>query len=405
MESKIDVPADSVVATCIAPVNIAVVKYWGKRDEKLILPLNSSLSGTLDVGSMRSETTIIASRQFEQDQMFLNGKEENLQTNRRFCAVIRQFQNLAQDYKDPSTGNVLISKEDWPSYHLRILSFNNFPTAAGLASSASGFACLTKCLAALYNVNEQEQDLSIVARQGSGSACRSMYGGWVKWQKGEAKDGSDSKAVQIADEHHWPDMRILILEISHGPKEISSTSGMETTVHTSQLLQERIGFVDSTRMPAMEQAILNKDYATFAHETMKDSNQFHAVCLDTYPPIFYLNDTSKQVIQLIHQLNAQAGSPIAAYTFDAGPNAVIYLLAEHMEFVLSQLLQSFQPSQLPLDEFVQDKMSLVNHERLSQHLQGVTPSPLPSLRPVRSIIVTKVGPGPQILQSRHTFAQ
>jgi diphosphomevalonate decarboxylase len=158
-------------------VNIAVVKYWGKRDEKLVLPINSSLSGTIDKESMMSETTITASTSFAQSEMFLNGQPVDMNKGRT-KTVISLLQQRAQDFKDPN-GVVVIKKNEWPNYRLLIESHNNFPTAAGLASSASGFACMTAALAALYNVEEKsEGELSIVARQGSGSACRSMYGGY-----------------------------------------------------------------------------------------------------------------------------------------------------------------------------------------------------------------------------------
>lgn len=101
---------------------------------------------------------------------------------------------------------------------------------------------------------------------------------------------------------------------------------METSRLTSPLLKFRAEHVVQPRLEELEKAYLAKDFETFGKLTMQDSNQFHATCLDTYPPIFYMNDTSKLIIRLVHVINAYFGEVRAAYTFDAGPNAVIYTL-------------------------------------------------------------------------------
>lgn len=121
--------------------------------------------------------------------------------NGRGQQVLAEIRKLAQDRVDPKTGQVLVKKADWPQYHLHIASVNTFPTGAGLASSAAGLACFVSVLASLYCVREEYVgQLTAIARQGSGSASRSMFGGFVKWIKGNEADGKDSIAVQIADE-------------------------------------------------------------------------------------------------------------------------------------------------------------------------------------------------------------
>lgn len=130
----------------------------------------------------------------------MNGKE--IEINGRGVAVLREIRAIAGDRIDPTTGEVLVRKEDWPLYHVHISSVNTFPTGAGLASSAAGLACLVSTLAKLYCVKESfPGQLTAIARQGSGSASRSMFGGFVRWQKGDKADASDSIAVQIADEN------------------------------------------------------------------------------------------------------------------------------------------------------------------------------------------------------------
>ncbi len=221
----------------------------------------------------------------------------------------------------------LISSQvgDW---HIHIASFNNFPTAAGLASSAAGFAALVYSVAQMYKLPLSNSELSKIARQGSGSACRSLFGGFVAWQAGTDPSGADSFAVEVSPREHWPEINAIICVVSDLKKGTSSTSGMQRSVETSTLLQHRIKEVVPQRMTEITKAILEKDFDTFAKITMADSNSFHAVALDTEPPIFYMNDVSRAIIGLVVEYNrasvANGGKLKAAYTFDAGPNAVIY---------------------------------------------------------------------------------
>lgn len=219
--------------------------------------------------------------------------------------------------------------------HLKLVSENNFPTAAGLASSAAGFAALVRAIANLYQLPASPTDLSRIARQGSGSACRSVLGGYVAWRKGEKADGSDSVAYEVAPASHWPDMRAIILVASAEKKDVSSSAGMQQTVASSALFKHRAEEVVPKRMIAMEKAIHTRNFESFALLSMKDSNNFHACCLDTQPPIFYMNDTSRAAVRMVELINSMQPdeTPICAYTFDAGPNAVIYYLAEHEDIV------------------------------------------------------------------------
>lgn len=276
---------------------------------------------------------------------------------------------------------------------LRIASYNNFPTAAGLASSASGLAALVASLAQLYNLPQSASELSRIARQGSGSACRSLFGGFVAWREGQSADGSDSLAVEVAPQSHWPEMHALICVVSDAKKGTSSTAGMQATVATSPLLQERLKVVPG-RMDTIEKAIRDKDFDAFADVTMRDSNQFHAVCLDTQPPIFYLNDVSRGVIALVEELNRahkeQTGHLLAAYTFDAGPNAVIYAPEDNMPVVI-EAVNRFFPQELPAKEpFEVKKADLpkgFNENAVRTWDKGS----------VKQLIHTRVGDGPRKL--------
>jgi len=384
---------ESVVVTCSAPVNIAVIKYWGKRNEELNLPLNSSLSGTLHQNDLKTVTTVMASKAFKDDEIWLNGKKEDIR-NKRLQNCLLEIRRRATEYKD-AEGNVLISREDWPQYKVHIVSTNNFPTAAGLASSASGFCCLVFALSKIYNV---VGDISAIARVGSGSACRSLFGGWVAWEKGVEEDGSDSIAVPIASETHWREMQVLVLVVNDNRKDTSSTLGMQRSVETSRLLKERAEHIVPDRMLQMIDAIGRRDFSLFSELTMMDSDDFHRVCADTDPPIFYLNEISKKIIKIIRALNEFSTEPQAAYTFDAGPNAVIYLPQRSMVSVMALVLHYFPPSATAMKSFVKDEGLLQRAKAFPiaeplKKLIHLEPQP----DSLKYILSTSIGPGPQVL--------
>ena len=303
-------------------------RYWGKRDATLNLPSNSSLSVTLNQKDLRTLTTASCSPKFSADTLTLNNAPQSLDSART-QACLRELRQLRKILE--------LSNPNLPplsTYKLRLVSANNFPTAAGLASSAAGFAALVRSIADLYELPHSPEELSRVARQGSGSACRSLFGGYAAWHKGDRVDGSDSMASLIAPVSHWPTMRALILVISDAKKDVSSTTGMQATVGTSSLFQTRANDVVPQRMGQMSAAIDNRDFSTFAFLTMRESNSFHATCLDTYPPIFYLNDTSRAAIRMVETINSAEGETVAAYTFDAGPNAVIFYEESNSDLIL-----------------------------------------------------------------------
>jgi diphosphomevalonate decarboxylase len=379
-------------ASTTAPVNIAVVKYvarmsdqqlirhryWGKRDVKLNLPTNSSLSVTLSQADLRSHTTASCSASYpDGDTLLLNGLPESLSTARSTAclASLRQLRHAveAADPKLPVLSTM----------PLRIVSENNFPTAAGLASSAAGFAALVRAVADLYKLPQTPTELSRIARQGSGSACRSLFGGFVAWEMGSAADGSDSQAVEVAPASSWPEMRALILVASAGKKDVGSTNGMQLTAATSQLFAARVAAVVPKYMAAITKAIQDRDFESFGMTTMRDSNNFHATCLDTWPPITYLNDASRAVMQAVMAINAKAGRTIAAWTFDAGPNAVVYYEEKNSDAVLGVL-----KAVLPAVEGWSAAVTVADASHVDERTQDVL------RRGIYSVIMTGVGEGP-----------
>ena len=408
-------PDDAVIqVTHSAPSNIACIKYWGKRDVAANTPINSSVSVTLNQDDLKAVTTVTAfapgggsaaaAAHGGRDRLFLNGREEDLTHNKRVAAVLREIRARAP--------------ERLRAHRVCVVSRNTFPTAAGLASSAAGYACLVHALAAAFEVRETYAgELSTLARQGSGSACRSLHGGFVAWRMGARLDGSDSIAEQVADERHWPQLRLLIAVVSERKKDTGSTDGMVRSVATSELLRHRALSVVPPRLAAIERAFLARDFAEFAKLTMQDSNQFHACCLDTYPPVFYMNDVSRRIIGLVHRVTEAAGRVVAGYTFDAGPNAVVLTLEQDAPHVLAVLLAHFPPppaGEVPAGSFGAGA-GFVSNSQLQAQAEALVPAldarlacdaaeVAASRGLVRHVYATTVGDGPRVLGAAESLA-
>ncbi|KAG6612137.1 diphosphomevalonate decarboxylase [Phytophthora cinnamomi] len=260
-------------------------------------------------------------------------------------------------------------------------------------------------MAEFYGLSAADEEypgqLSAIARQGSGSACRSLDGGFVAWQKGEQPDGRDSIAVQVANDLHWPTLCAVVCVVNDAQKDTSSTTGMQTTKATSPLLAFRVKNLVPDRMKSMERAILARDFEAFGTLTMQDSNQFHATCLDTTPPIFYLNDISRQIIRLVHRYNEQAGRVQAAYTFDAGPNAVLFVEEQHVQEVVALVRHCFPSSR----EMTIKSSMVIDHTPSAALLARMEAKPdngkafkLPHIPDsVKMMYVSRVGGGTRVL--------
>ena len=360
----------------------------------LNLPTNSSISVTLSQEDLRTLTSAATGPELAEDRLWLNGKPESLGNARtQQCLADLRALRRALETEEPD----LPRMSEWK---LHIVSENNFPTAAGLASSAAGFAALVVAVAKLYGLPQDYSEISKIARKGSGSACRSLYGGYVAWEMGAEADGSDSRAVQIADVEHWPEMRAAILVVSADRKDTPSTSGMQQTVHTSDLFKERVATVVPRRYGEMAAAIRARDFATFARLTMQDSNSFHATCLDSFPPIFYMNDTSRRIVKLCHLINEFYNETIVAYTFDAGPNAVLYYLAEN-EARLCGFLSAVFGANDGWETTFSTEQRATFAAQFDECVRGKLATDLDDElhRGVARLIFTKVGPGPQDTKS------
>ena len=232
----------------------------------------------------------------------------------------------------------LIGENELYKFKLRIKSKNTVPTASGLASSASGIAALSHALIHLYNLppHYTPSQLSCIARLGSGSACRSLFGGLVHW-KGEG----------VGEVGWWEGLNGIVMVLCGERKNIASSAGMEQTVKTSSLFQHRINSVVPERIKCILAAINESNFEAFAKIAIKDSNSFHACCLDTYPPISYLTPESMQIITAVHEYNEKMGKILVGYTFDAGPNAVLFGLGKEPANFVEQFRIDFKVVLIP----------------------------------------------------------
>lgn len=296
-------------AAARAHTNIALIKYWGKRDDKLILPTSTSLSLTLD--SFYTDTRVSPARG-EDDQLILNGQVGGLQENSRVHDFINLFRDEARkkDYSGQETALCAAP--------IRVDSFNHVPTAAGLASSSSAFAALAWALRDYFGLADSMDDriLSTFARQGSGSATRSIFGGLVEWLYGS--DSSDSYAYQI-DDGNW-DLGMIVVALSTEHKKISSRKGMKHTVDTSAFypLWRQASEKD---LAQAEAGIRNHDLDQLGRAMEANVMKFHATMFAADPPITYLTSRSWEVIEYVWDLRERGIS--CYFTMDAGPNVKI----------------------------------------------------------------------------------
>jgi len=305
-------PAGAVrSATVEAPPNIALVKYWGVRDPDRGLPYNSSLSVTLE--RLRSRTRVEFDPRAAADEVELNG---------------------APAVGGPRDAGVrmldLVRERSGVRDRARVRSENNFPTASGLASSASGFAALAGAASAAAGLPLTGRALSQLARMGSGSASRSVFGGFVEWRAGRRPDGRDCYAVPLFPAHHWPALVDLVVIVEGAPvKEVRSAEAMQSTVRTSSEYAARLAEIPR-RISRMRRAIAARDAGVLFPLVMEECDSFRSVCETTRPPLDYLTATSRAVLAEVRTANREAGGSIAAYTHDAGAHVHVFTLARHL---------------------------------------------------------------------------
>lgn len=285
-------------STAFAPSNIAICKYWGKRDEDLHLPVNSSLS--LSLGNFGSTTKISLCKE---DKVKLNGKL--LDTDSSFVSRIFSFIDLFRQNTDLR-------------FFVDIIS--TIPISAGLASSASGFAALVLSMNDLFGWQLSAKDLSILARLGSGSAARSIETGFVQWHKGYRSDGMDSYAEKLL--LNWPNLFVGILIVDQQEKYISSRDAMKITKKTSPLFKSWPKKAEHD-IAILISAIKKQNFIQFGKLLEENSNRMHKIMALSRPSLVYSTLETEKLISKIKFCREKISLPVF-YTQDAGPNLVIF---------------------------------------------------------------------------------
>lgn len=305
-----------------AYTNIALIKYWGKKNEELILPMNNSLSLTLD--AFYTETEVIFSDSYMVDEFYLDGTLQDEKATKK----VSQFLDLFR-------------KEAGLSLKASVISQNFVPTAAGLASSASGLAALAGACNTALKLGLDDLSLSRFARRGSGSACRSIFGGFVEWEKGH--DDLSSYAKPVPSDSFEDDLAMVFVLINDQKKEVSSRNGMRRTVETSNFYQ---GWLDSVEgdLYQLKQAIKTKDFQLLGETMERNGLKMHGTTLAAQPPFTYWSPDSLKAMDAVRQLRKQ-GIP-CYFTMDAGPNVKVLVENSHLSEVQETFIKLFSKEQV-----------------------------------------------------------
>lgn len=299
------------VAKAFAPANVALCKYWGKRDEELNLPMTNSLS--ISLGQRGTSTSIQHNFDLTCNKDIYIVNDEAINNKTSFAQRLKNYLDLFRPNKN--------------TFYI-IKTSNTVPTASGFASSASGFSALILALNCLYRWNLPKQDLSILARLGSGSACRSLWNGFVEWQQGNDENGLDSYGFSLP--YVLPELRIGALVFTQQAKEISSRDAMHNTVATSPLYNSWIEQV-SQDLATLHQALKTKDFELLGKTAESNSLLMHAIMQSSRPAIIYTQDVTLNAMRRVWHLR-DAGIKVY-FTQDAGANLQLLFLEQDSKVI------------------------------------------------------------------------
>jgi len=292
--------------------NVALVKYWGKRSGDLNLPYTGSISVTLD----GLWTTVALTRRPRGEPDSIRSASADLSQRPELTSFMSLMRSIA-----PSPTPVQVEVD------------TNFPVAAGLASSASIFAALTCAVAAAFGIKASERELTLLARRGSGSAARSISGGFVEWFAGERSDGGDSYAQPILAAESWP-LGIVVAVTDSGPKRVSSRVGMQHVTATSPFFAAWLETHDGD-LQAVRRAILASDLTEVGVTAEHNCLKMHAVTMAARPGLIYWNPVTLAVIERIRSLRDEGVE--AYFTIDAGPQVKVLCQMDQRAHVADQL--------------------------------------------------------------------
>lgn len=292
--------------------DIALIKYWGKKDEVLRLPENGSLSIKLD--GLDTMTTVEFNENLKEDDITIEGQMENEETGR----VKKHLDRIRKIY-----GKDIFAK---------VVSENSFPKGTGLSSSGSGFAALTFAATKSLEMDLSDKELSILSRQGSGTACRCACGGFVEWLDGDTSETSYS--VTLHDKDYW-DIRDVVVVVDEGKKKISSTEG-HTLAQSSPFYQERLNGI-SKKLEKMKTHINNKDFSKMGMLAEKEALEFHTILLTSDVPMIAWYPGTVEVMQEVVRLR-EVGIE-CYFTINTGFNVHVLTLPEYQDKVIERMNQ------------------------------------------------------------------
>lgn len=297
--------------TFAASSDIALVKYWGKKDEVLRLPENGSISIILD--GLDTVTSIEFDDIYSADSVTIQGESEDGETE-RVVKHLDRIRNLAGK-----------------KVYARVVSHNTFPKGTGLSSSGSGFAALTAAATTALGLTLTSKEMSILARQGSGTACRCVCGGFVEWKDGDTSETSYSETLFPPE--HW-DIRDVVAVVDEGKKLISSTTG-HTTARTSPFYPVRLSGI-STKLAEVRTSLQEKDFEKLGSIVESEALEFHSILLTSKPPLIAWYPGSIEVMLAVQALRRE-GIP-AYFTINTGFNVHVLTLPEYQDAVRERLI-------------------------------------------------------------------
>jgi diphosphomevalonate decarboxylase len=283
--------------TAEASPSLALIKYWGKAEGGANLPATSSLAVSLE--ELRTTTTVRFAPEQTHHRITIGQEDVSPEPFEPVINAVREQSRLPQDQA---------------SYPVCIESFNSFPTAAGIASSSSGFAALVLALDRLFDANRNPQELSATARLGSGSASRAVFGGFTTWRRGE------EAAREFLPASHWPELRVAVGIVSSKKKSVSSRAAMTRAKETSSLYETWVN--DSPRyFSGACEALKNRDLEQLGLLMQQSYLSMFSTMFTSVPPVFYWEPETVTVINACRELREQG---VAAWeTMDAGPQVKI----------------------------------------------------------------------------------
>ncbi|HSX40549.1 MAG TPA: diphosphomevalonate decarboxylase [Candidatus Saccharimonadales bacterium] len=306
-------------ATATAPSNIAFIKYWGRKDEKLRIPTNGSIS--MNLSNLLTTTTVAFDESLEKDEIEMIKSEK-----RKAKSEKQQFETRIIEHLDR------IRKLAGITAYAKVISENNFPSDTGLSSSASGFAALTLAAATAAGLKLTEKELSILARQGSGSAARSIPDGFVEWFAGDSNESSYAVSIFPPE---WFDIIDIVAIVSTEKKYIPTAKG-HTFAQSSPLFEKRLENIDN-KISECKKFIQEQNFEKFGELIEKEAIEMQSIMTSSTPPLSYLLPQSQQLLNQIKQWRSDGLS--IYFTFNTGQNIHVICRQKDTKKV-SKLLKS-----------------------------------------------------------------